>query len=306
MKLKVLALALIMINVAGCASNKVWIKDGTDAKQAQMDLNECKYESSKSSFVAYGKDIDPISAGVQEGFQSANLLNQCMRAKGYYLTDKSELERKNYEQNRLLNAWQQAIKDKEYDKALIIANETINKYPNMATPYYGRANSYFMLKKYNEAISDYNKAISLGYKDVQIFVLKSQSFLYLYEYDIAIETLDQALDYKKDSSLFNLRAYAFYKKGDYDKALDDCNKAIALDYSKPNPFKNRGLAYLGKGQYNKAIEQFNKSISIDPTYAYAYSGRGETLLKLGKTENALLDFKKACEHGDKESCNKFQ
>jgi tetratricopeptide (TPR) repeat protein len=79
-----------------------------------------------------------------------------------------------------------------------------------------------------------------------------------------------------------------------------------LNSSRPNFYKNRGLAFLGKGQYDRAIEQFNKSIAISPDYGYAYSGRGEALVMLGKNKSALADFKKACEYGDEDSCVKIK
>lgn len=305
MKSFVCSLVLISL-MTGCVGSKVWIRDSTDAEQAKRDFFECKYDSSKNSFVAYGRHIDPVSAGIQEGFQSVNLMNQCMTAKGYYLVGKHELERKKAEHEKQVKDYSMAIQNKDYEKAINLMNKLILDNPNSFGPYQGRGNAYFLLKKYNEAISDYNKAISLGCQEVEIYAWKSLSFAEIGEYDIALEVANQAIQDRSDANLYNARAYILNKKEKYDDALEDCNKAISLDNKRPNFYKNKGVAYFGKGQHDKAMEQFNKAISINPEYSYAYSERGKLFAKLNKNENAINDYKKACEYGDKDSCERIK
>ena len=44
------------------------------------------------------------------------------------------------------------------------------------------------------------------------------------------------------------------KRGQYDNAIEDFNKAIALDPNYVSAYINRGAAYGKKGQYDNAIE----------------------------------------------------
>ncbi len=47
-------------------------------------------------------------------------------------------------------------------------------------------------------------------------------------------------------------------------------------------YYNRGIAYHKKGQYNRAIQDYDKAIEINPQYADAYNNRGVVyLMKLG-------------------------
>ena len=64
------------------------------------------------------------------------------------------------------------------------------------------------------------------------------------------------------------------QKGDFDRAIEDFNKAIDLkpDYAKA--YYNRGIAYGDKGDFDRAIEDFNKAIDLNPDYAKAYYSRG--------------------------------
>ena len=304
MKISYLFIATTLLCSSGCANQNVWVKDGASAEVAQKEFAECKYDSQKSSFVPYGNGISPISAGVQEGFQSVTLLNECMRSRGYYLTNRLELEGKKADQKKSGDEFRSAMQNKDYTKALVIINQIILQQPNAFDSYHARGNVYMSTGKFNDAIADYNKSISLGNKNFNVILYKANAFAQIGEYDVAIEAINHGLSINNNPEFYNLRAYCFNKKGEFNKAMEDCNKAIALDTNRPNFYKNRGLAYHGKLEYDKAIEQFNKSMTIDPAYMYAYTGRGETYLKMGKLENAASDFKKACELGDKDSCSK--
>lgn len=298
-------LIIAVFLLSGCAGQSVWVNPSKNHEEAQKDFRECKYDSQKSSYTPYGNGTSPISAGIQEGFQSVTLMNECMRSRGYYLTNRQEHEEKKQANNQAFEDAKSAMKTKNYAKALDIVNALILQNPDNFSLYQARAEVYYAMEKYNETITDLNKSISLGNKTSHVHMVKAQAFADLGEHDVAIESINQALTIKHDAVLYNIRAYVLNKKGEYDKAIEDCNRAIALDASKPNAYKNRGLAYYGKKEYEKAFEQFNKSISIDPAYAYAYAGRAETYKSTGKPESAAADFKKACELGDKAACKKI-
>lgn len=302
---RAIILFLLVVNLVSCTSSKVWVNPSSSKEQARKDLAGCKYDANKHSFVPYGKDVSPISAGIQEGFQSSNLLDQCMRAKGYSLVDRKSLDHAKARNMEKFNDYNDALKNKDYDKALDILNDVLSNNPNRSDAYAGRGKIYFYKKQYNNAILDFNKASELGYNGTDHIVFKAEAFAELLEYDIAIETINGALSQKPDASLYNIKAYIYNKIGDYDKALENCNKSISLDISKPNPYKNRGLAYLGKNDYDKAIDNLNRAISIDPKYLQAYDVRGDVFLKKGDKDKAYINFRFACEKGLDTSCSKL-
>jgi tetratricopeptide (TPR) repeat protein len=101
------------------------------------------------------------------------------------------------------------------------------------------------------------------------------------------------------------RGNAHLGNRNYDRAIDDYNKAIRLDTKYAIGFNNRGLAYLRKGRIDRAIEDFDEAIRLNPKYAMAFVNRAiayrekaqwdfDAYLGVGTYEDlAILDLDKA-------------
>jgi tetratricopeptide (TPR) repeat protein len=73
----------------------------------------------------------------------------------------------------------------------------------------------------------------------------------------------------ESAEAYNDRGVAYGRKGQYDQAIADYNKAIEINPRGAMTYKNRGSAYYHKGQIDKGISDFNKAIEIDPMFADA-------------------------------------
>ncbi len=85
------------------------------------------------------------------------------------------------------------------------------------------------------------------------------------------------------------RGKAYFAKKEFDLALQDYNRAIAIT------MLNRGYLYEKQGLDDKAIEQYTLAIANDPTYEEAYDHRGFMYNKTGRPDLALIDCSKALE-----------
>jgi tetratricopeptide (TPR) repeat protein len=94
--------------------------------------------------------------------------------------------------------------------------------------------------------------------------------------------------------------------GQHDRAIEDYNKAIALNPNYAEAYYNRGNAYYFKGQYDRAIEEFNKAIALNPNDATAYNNRGLAYGKKGHYDRAISDFQRACDMGNEKGCKNLQ
>ncbi|HXX81927.1 MAG TPA: tetratricopeptide repeat protein [Thermodesulfovibrionales bacterium] len=95
------------------------------------------------------------------------------------------------------------------------------------------------------------------------------------------------------SIAYTNRGLALMKMGRLDGALEDFNKAIALDPSDYKAYGDRGLVFDQIGQSDKAIEDFDKAIALNPAFYEAYTVRGALFDKMGQIDKAISDFDKA-------------
>ena len=79
----------------------------------------------------------------------------------------------------------------------------------------------------------------------------------------------------------------------YPEALQDLNKAIALDPTEPRFFLNRGKLYFDQGQLDQAFYDYNQCIRLSPDRKEAYANRGAIYGARGMHTEAISDLDKA-------------
>jgi tetratricopeptide (TPR) repeat protein len=120
--------------------------------------------------------------------------------------------------------------------------------------------AYKGLKKYDDALPYFNKALGLD--------------------------ANYALAYKE-------RGNTYYKKKDYEKALDDYNKyeAIATNITDAVYYYNKGWAENDLRKYSDAVKSLKKSVEIDSKYADAFSELGYAYYKLDLNDEAISNYR---------------
>jgi len=91
--------------------------------------------------------------------------------------------------------------------------------------------------------------------------------------------------------------HAHMKKGLYDRAILDFNKALEIDPEHAMAYNNRGYAYNAKGLYDLAISDLNKALEINPRYADAYNNRGHAYYNKQEYDKAWEDVHKTQDLG---------
>lgn len=245
---------------------------------------------------------------------------------------------------------------KKYEDA-IKQFDYVNKLePSYSSAYSFRAESYIGLKKYNEAIDDVITALGIDQDDKAFYELqtladsafaqtvtklkvqklkepKESSWPYnlgvVYErtdrYAKAIPFYKESLAIESNKEIANRISNCYNEIGDYDKALEYCDQAIALDSTKTNylyfkanildnagrseeaikvmdsyiaqnheeyfPYYRRGWFKDHSGKTDEAIEDYTMAITLQPNDAYQYLNRGVLLLQKGDKKKADDDFK---------------
>lgn len=134
-------------------------------------------------------------------------------------------------------------------------------------------------------------------KAVELYIWRGNSWYNIKEYDNAISDYDKAIEIKDNYALaFYNRGFAWVFKNEYQNAIEDYRKAIEIDPNYKNAYVIRASIRRALKEYDTAIEDYSKAIDIDPNYANAYYNRG--LAKIEKNidlEGSKLDFEKYLE-----------
>lgn len=85
----------------------------------------------------------------------------------------------------------------------------------------------------------------------------------------------------------------YQKMGQLGNALENYEKAIALDQNDYIAYNNRGTIFDKLGQFDKAIQSYNKAVTLKPDDYRAYFNRGLTYDKIGRLNEAIEDLQRA-------------
>lgn len=99
-------------------------------------------------------------------------------------------------------------------------------------------------------------------------------------------------NYEKSSKTFNAMGYEYHKKGQYDKAIVEYNRALELNPQNFEAYVNRGNAYEAKGAHEDAIADYNRAIEINPNYGGAYMNKGVVYARMGQYDQAISNISK--------------
>lgn len=79
------------------------------------------------------------------------------------------------------------VKQKQYDAALKIGSEILQKIPEENDVLFIVGGIYYLKNKYKTAISYFEKALEIGTYDIEVLILKANSHYYLGEHKQAIQ-----------------------------------------------------------------------------------------------------------------------
>lgn len=117
--------------------------------------------------------------------------------------------------------------------------------------------------------------------------------LQMRQYERAIRDFDRALALQPGLVVaWRQRGIAYRGKGDYERALADFDQAILLAPSDARLYTERGLTFELLGDYTRAIREFDRAISFKPNNAPAIENRGRTHFYLGNFAQSAADLQR--------------
>ena len=193
----------------------------------------------------------------------------------------------------------------KYDEAIRHYDKAIVLHPEFAQSYHERGVAYSSKEDFKRAVEYLTKAIELNPDFIVSYTERGFNRIRTGDYDGAISDYNWAI---KHDDLNKVSAYcdlgdAYRRKGDFDRALKECNKAIDLMPDFYYPYKVRGCIYCDRNEHKKAIEDFTKAINsladgVEDEAAVVYDLRGRCYRAISQEDCANSDFTKAQELRD--------
>jgi len=129
--------------------------------------------------------------------------------------------------------------------------------------------------------------------EVNTYLRRGNAYFKKGDYNHAIEDYSLAIRINpKNALLFHLRGVAYCKKNNFDNAIVDFTQEIRLNPVE-EAYVQRGKAYYSKQNLDNAIDDFTQAIRINPDYAKAYLFRGVAFQKKGMINQAVSNIKTA-------------
>ena len=144
--------------------------------------------------------------------------------------------------------------------------------------------------KYDQAIADYVKIISLAPGDANAYNGRGNAYLEKGELDKAIADFDKNIELAPEDFFgFYGRGRAYFLKDDYEKSIDDHTRELELQSNRSLGQLERGIAYAKLKQFDEAFADYNRA--IDSTLPAAYLVRGLAFRDKGETAAAIGDLR---------------
>lgn len=93
--------------------------------------------------------------------------------------------------------------------------------------------------------------------------------------------------------IYGKQGMAFSVRNDYEQAIANFDRALALDPLYAGAYLLRGIAFSTRNDYERAIADFDQVLALDARATFAYAHRGIAFWKRKDAQQAIADFDRA-------------
>ena len=151
-------------------------------------------------------------------------------------------------------------------------------------------------QRYDEALSELERAFALAPADVDTHFIAGSVLLELGRFDDALTQYTRARDGDSQYAAAHRGiGDALTGLGRLDEATEHYARAVELDADDHVSLNCLAANLARRGRYGDALYLFNQALTLAPDYAEAYLNLGNTYLALGRTDEAVAAYQHALE-----------
>ncbi|MEZ4491210.1 MAG: rhomboid family intramembrane serine protease [Cyanobacteriota/Melainabacteria group bacterium] len=178
------------------------------------------------------------------------------------------------------------------ERALRRAERYISENPDQALGYVLKADIYESENNFADAIDFYNKALEKDPLFRQAYTGKAFVEMRSTDFESAIVDATRSIELKENRDVvFYTRMTAYSALGEYEKAMKDCDKLIAMRSPRRTDYMvDRSLLFMNMGDSGKALAELDKIVKNNPEAIKPLTFRAYFLYQLGDREAAIADL----------------
>ena len=169
-------------------------------------------------------------------------------------------------EQKLRASLRENVHHKNYAVAIALLTELIHNNPHSAKDYNNRGLMHFKVGKYDQALEDYNQALSLNPRLDSAYNNRANCHAQQGDLAAAIADYDAALDFNPANlrAVIN-QAITFRQLGLYAQALENLDIALFLGRRlKGRIYLERGRTYHLRGDWNCAVADYKRALENLP------------------------------------------
>lgn len=155
--------------------------------------------------------------------------------------------------------------------------------------YKDRYEDYGRQEDYEKALAYINRQLAIK-ENCYYLVCRGLIYDTAMDQEHAIQDYEKALEYSPEKWIvWNNMACSYKYLKQYDKAIECCEKALAILGDRKNklPYRNLADCYKALGEKEKAIECYKKGLEAAPDHEYFWEEIGDLYYYLDRLEEAL-------------------
>ena len=170
--------------------------------------------------------------------------------------------------------------------------------PELGQKHYRRGNTYNNLKRFEEAIAEYQLAITADPTFADSYLQLANIFYFQERFDDAIPMLARFIDHQKEVTAgliasLNTLGQLLRDAQRFDDAIEIDLRAIENDAKNTSQIHVMGNTYANAGRTAEAIRIYEKAISVLPNDAFMHRTLGRLLEQEQRLDEALAQYRAA-------------
>lgn len=153
---------------------------------------------------------------------------------------------------------------------------------------YKKANTFYDLQRYEDALNNYKQAIDIKPEYAQAWNGKAKALYELDSHEEALSAYDKAIELEPNyQNSWQGRGFVLNKLKRYRDAIYSFNKALELEPKSPEVLNAKGQALSNLKRYDEAIRSYDKAVELQPDYDQALYNKAWVLYSLKRYKDAL-------------------